>query len=653
MTTTGVREGDLLWQPSDARRRDSALWRYLRWLEEHGGPSFDDYAALWRWSVTDLESFWASIWAHFDIISHAPHERVLGARSMPGAQWFPGATLNYAEHALRRRDEHEAVVFRSEDGRKSCWTYAELYRATARAAAGLKRLGVTAGDRVVAFAPNSPETLVGFLATASLGAVWSSTALEFGTGSVLDRFGQIKPKVLFAATGYRYNGRFFDRRAELEAIVAGLSTLDRVVLLPSCADATAIEDALAWDDFLADADEIAFEPVPFAHPLWVLYSSGTTGLPKPIVHGHGGILLEHYKALSLHCDLGPDDRFFWFTTTGWMMWNFLVGGLLVGATVILYDGSPAYPDLDALWAMAEETRATYFGTSAPYLMSCRKADLDPAQRHDLSRLRAVGSTGAPLPAEGFGWVYERVGRDLLLGSVSGGTDVCTPFVLSNPLAPVHAGEIQCRALGAKVEAFDAAGRPVTGEVGELVITEPMPSMPIYFWNDADGARYHDAYFNVFPGVWRHGDWIKITERQSCVIYGRSDATLNRGGVRIGTSELYRVVEALPEVADSLVVDTGTLEREGKLWLFVALRPGAVLDDVLTKKIRTELRSQLSPRHVPDEIRVVAEVPRTLNGKKLEVPVKRILAGMPATQAANPDTMANPRALDPFVLLARS
>ncbi|MEK7704409.1 MAG: acetoacetate--CoA ligase [Myxococcota bacterium] len=651
MMSTTIREGDLLWQPTLARQHASALWRYLRWLDAHGGPHFDDYASLWRWSVEDLEAFWVSIWQHFAIDAHAPYDKVLVERAMPGATWFPGATLNYAEHALRRRDEHEAVVFRSEDGRQSTWTYAELYRTTACAASGLRRLGVGKGDRVVAFAPNSPETLVAFLATVSLGAIWSSTAPEFGQGSVLDRFGQIEPKVLFATSGYRYGGRFFDRRPELGAIVAGLPTLRHVVMLPSCPEAAPLAGALTWDDLLGDADEVVFEPVPFDHPLWVLYSSGTTGLPKPIVHGHGGILLEHYKALALHCDLGPDDRFFWFTTTGWMMWNFLVGGLLVGSTLILYDGSPAYPDLDVLWAMAAETRATYFGTSAPYLMSCRKAGLSPRTQYDLSGLRAVGSTGAPLPAEGFAWVYEHVGNDLLLGSVSGGTDVCTAFVLSSPLLPVYAGEIQCLGLGAKIAAYDAAGRAVTGEVGELVVTAPMPSMPIYFWNDADGERYRDAYFGVFPGVWRHGDWIKVTARESCVIYGRSDATLNRGGVRIGTSELYRVVESLPEVKDSLVVDTGTLEREGKLWLFVVLHDGRALDEALTTKIRKKLKQELSPRHAPDEIRVIAEVPRTLNGKKLEVPVKRILAGMPAAQAANPDTLASPRALEPFVTLA--
>jgi acetoacetyl-CoA synthetase len=400
-----------------------------------------------------------------------------------------------------------------------------------------------------------------------------------------------------------------------------------------------------WNELLSHAGPLKFEQVPFDHPLWILYSSGTTGLPKPIVHGHGGILLEHLKALGLHCDLGPGDRFFWFTTTGWMMWNFLVSGLLVGSTVLLYEGNPAHPDMSALWRFAADERMTYFGTSAPYLMACKKAGVVPKGAGDLSSLRAVGSTGAPLPVEGFDWVYQNVGRDLLLGSVSGGTDVCTAFVISCPLLPVYTGELQCNALGAKVEAFDAGGRSLIGEVGELVVTAPMPSMPLYFVGDQDGKRLRESYFSEFPGVWRHGDWIKITERGTSVIYGRSDSTLNRGGVRMGTSEFYRVVESLPEVSDSVVVDTGSIDQDGKLWLFVVPADGVLLDETVRAKIKKVLRTEVSPRHVPDEILAIKEVPRTLNGKKLEVPIKRILMGTPFERAVNPGTLANPKAIE--------
>jgi acetoacetyl-CoA synthetase len=654
MTREAV-EGELLWQPSESVREQSRMRAYMRWLEEQQSLVFDDYDALQRWSVTELDAFWASIWRYFEVLGHAPYTSVLTERRMPGARWFDGATLNYAEHALRVRDAGLAVISRAEDGSRAELTRAELAERVARAAAGLRRLGIGRGDRVAAFLPNTAETLVLFLATASLGAVWSSCSPEFGAGSVLDRFRQIEPKVLLSVDGYRYGGRAFDRRDALEQIRQGLPSVEATVVLSQLGSRERMAGrVLGLDELSSEYGPLTFEPVPFDHPLWVLYSSGTTGLPKPIVQGHGGILLEHFKALALHCDLGPRDRFFWFTTTGWMMWNFLVGGLLVGSTLVLYDGSPAEPDLLALWKMAEQERVTYFGTSAPYVLSCRKAGIRPASAHDLRGVRALGSTGAPLPADGFGWVYENVSSDLLLGSVSGGTDVCTAFVLSCPLLPVHAGEIQCRGLGCKVEAFDASGKSVVGEVGELVITEPMPSMPIYFWNDPNGERYRESYFADFPGVWRHGDWIKFTARGSSVIYGRSDSTLNRGGVRMGTSEFYRVVEGLPEVADSLVVDTGALdEAEGKLWLFVVPRPGQELDQALQKKIRETLRTQLSPRHVPDDIRQIEEVPRTLNGKKLEVPIKRILTGAAVARAVNRDTLANPKALEAFLALRDS
>lgn len=647
-------EGTLLWEPSPAARDRSRLAHYLAWLGRTRGVHHETYDDAWRWSVRDLEGFWDSIAEYFQVRFHGRPTRVLADASMPGARWFPGATLNYAEQALRRHDAHPALVFEREDGARSTLSYADLSRQVAAAANALADMGVGSGDRVVAYLPNIPEAVVAFLATASLGAVWSSCPPEFGVRSVVDRFRQIEPKVLLAVDGYRYNGKAHERAEAVAEIRRNLPSLERTVLVPylDARPGARFPGAVPWADLLATPGPLRFTPVPFDHPLWILYSSGTTGLPKGIVQGHGGILLEHLKALALHMDLTPEDRFFWFTTTGWMMWNFLIGGLLVGSTVLLYDGSPAYPDLGALWRLAERTGMTAFGTSAPYLLACMKAGLLPGREADLSRLRTVGSTGAPLPPEGFRWVYEAVGRDLLLGSISGGTDVCTAFALSCPLLPVHAGEIQCRGLGVKLEAFDASGRPVIGQLGELVVTAPMPSMPTGLWNDADGSRLRAAYFDVYPGVWRHGDWVRITERGSCVIYGRSDSTLNRGGVRMGTSEFYRVVEELPEVKDSLVIDTGELGREGCLLLFVVLGEGATLDEGLCKRIAAALRTQLSPRHVPDEIHAIPEVPRTLNAKKVEVPVKRILAGQPIEKAVSQEALANPGALTAFVELAR-
>jgi acetoacetyl-CoA synthetase len=508
---------------------------------------------------------------------------------------------------------------------------------------------VTRGDRVAALLPNVPEALVLFLATASLGAIWSSCAPEFGVPSVLDRFSQISPKVLLTVDAYSYGGKRFDKRAAVEEIARGLPSLEHVVLISKLGQGRLeLPHVLSIDELLAHDAPLAFLPVPFDHPLWVLYSSGTTGLPKPIVQGHGGILLEHLKALGLHCDLGPADKFFWFTTTGWMMWNFLISGLLVEATVVLYDGSPAHPSLSALWRLAERERITYFGTSAPYLTSCQKAELSPGTVFDLSCLRAVGSTGAPLPSDGFAWVYEHVSRELSLASVSGGTDVCTAFVLGCPMLPVRVGEIQCAGLGCAVAAFDPEGHAVVGEVGELVLTAPLPSMPLFFWGDDDGSRLFESYFSTFEGVWRHGDWVKATASGGWVIYGRSDSTLNRGGVRMGTSEFYRVVEALPEVADSLVVDTGEKGQDGKLWLFLVPAPGHVLDDDLRRKLKARLRAELSPRHVPDEFRQVRAIPRTLSGKKLEVPIKRIFAGVPVERAVSRDTLKDPSAIDEYL-----
>jgi len=642
----------VLWSPPADAGRTTRVGRYLDWLAEWRGLRFAGYDELWRWSVDDLAGFWASLTEFFALDFRSPSSAVLSDQAMPGARWFPGATLNWAEHALRLRDRGDddvVVIARSECRDEQTLTVAQLRHAVGRARAGLLRLGVRRGDRVAAYLPNLPETLVALLATASIGAIWSSCTPEFGTRSVIDRLGQIEPAVLLTVDGYRYAGRAIDRSAEIEAIRAALPTLRATVMLPYLRPDVAVPDGtMAWDELMATPGELAFEALPFDQPLYVLYSSGTTGLPKPIVHGHGGILLEHLKIHALHHDLGPESRFFWYTTTGWMMWNYLVSGLLVDATIVLYDGSPGHPDLMALWRMAAETGVTCFGTSAPFLMACRKAGLRPGREADLSSLRSIGSTGAPLPAEGFRYVYDAIGSHLQLASVSGGTDVCTAFVGASPLVPVWEGEISCRHLGCRVEAFDRNGRSLVGEEGELVLTAPMPSMPVGFWNDPDGVRYRAAYFSTFPGVWRHGDWVTITDRGSCVITGRSDATLNRGGVRIGTAEFYAVVEALPEIADSLVVH---LEDGDQLLLFVALRPGEELSDALRARVASELRSSLSPRHVPDRIVAVPSIPRTLSGKKLEVPVKRILSGAPPEVAAARGSLANPESLDAFAALA--
>ncbi|MET7880435.1 acetoacetate--CoA ligase [Micromonospora profundi] len=650
---------DMLWTPPADVLDRSRIGGYLRWLREHRGLDFADYDALWQWSVTDLDGFWRSIWDHFEVVAHTPPTATLAGRAMPGARWFPGATLNYAENVLRmpgRADDDPVVIAHGQTRPPVTLTAAELREQVRRVSAGLRRLGVTAGDRVAAYAPNIGETYVLLLATASLGAIFSSCAPEFGTRSVTDRWQQTEPSVLVAVDGYRYGDKAVDRRAEVAAIRAALPSVRHTVAIAYLDPAGAPpEGALSWDELAAPTDEpLTFTPVPFDHPLYVLYSSGTTGLPKPIVHGHGGILLEHLKMLALHHDLGPADRFFWFTTTGWMMWNFLASGPAVGATIVLFDGNPGHPDLGGLWRLAAETGTTYFGTSAPFLLACRKAQLVPRDIADLSALRGVGSTGAPLPAEGFEWVYETVGDQVQLQSLSGGTDVCTGFVGGVPLLPVYAGEIACRALGAKVEARSADGTPVIGELGELVITEPMPSMPVGFWNDPDGSRYAEAYFDVYPGVWRHGDWITINSRGGCVITGRSDATLNRGGVRLGTAEFYTVVEGLAEVVDSVVVHLEDDEGgAGELLLFVVLADGLELDDALRKKICRELRTALSPRHVPDEIHQVRAVPRTLSAKKLEVPVKKILTGIPVDRAAAKGALANPESLNAFATFAQS
>ncbi|OJY45479.1 acetoacetate--CoA ligase [Pseudonocardia sp. 73-21] len=618
---------------------------------------YADYASLHRWSVTDLDGFWSSVAEFFDVRFTTPPTAVLGRREMPGAEWFPGATLNYAEHALRGTGvaaDDIAVVAYSQTRPTSELTWAQLRDQVARARDGLVRLGVGRGDRVVAYAPNIPETLVAFLAAASLGAVWASCAPEFGARSVVDRFAQIEPAVLLTVPGYTYGAKPVDRRAEVAALRAGLPTLRHVVAIGH--GDGAIPDAVTWDDLLATgsahtgATAPVFDPVPFDHPLYVLFSSGTTGRPKAIVHGHGGILLEHLKNHALSWDLGPGDRILWFSTTAWMMWNALVSGLLAGASVVLIDGNPLHPDLGWQWRIAAETRATIMGASPGFLMACREQDVAPGE---LPALRQLGAAGSPLPPEGFRWVAEQFGERVLLNVGSGGTDVCTGIVQGSPWQPVVVGEISGPALGVAAEAFDPDGKPVVGELGELVITAPMPSMPVGFWGDPDGTRYRDTYFDVYPGVWRHGDWVRFSESGSCVIAGRSDATLNRGGVRLGTAEFYAVVEELPEVADSLVVHLeDPAGGNGELLLFVQLTGGVVLDDALRERIGGELRSALSPRHVPDRIEAVPAVPRNRTGKKLELPAKKILLGAAPDDVASRDVLADATSLDAFVGFAR-
>jgi acetoacetyl-CoA synthetase len=638
----------VLWRPSAERIERAWLTRYRRWLERRLGRSFASYDELWRWSVEDIDAFWASVWEFFDVQSDGSREPVLGRREMPGAEWFPNAAVNYAEHVFRDRDLGQVAIRHASELRPlGRLTWGQLRTLTARIAAGLRAQGVGSGDRVAAYLPNAPEAVAALLACVSIGAVWSSCSPDFGAAGVADRFAQIEPTVLLAVDGYRYNGRDFNRRETVVQVQAALPTLRATVLLRSLDPDAMLDGTLAWEDFLGPADApLPFERVAFDHPLWVLYSSGTTGLPKAIVHGQGGILLEQLKTQHLHLDAQAGDRVFWFTTTGWMMWNFLVGVLLTPASIVLYDGSPGYPDLDALWELAADAGATCFGAGASYIAQCMKAGVEPRAERDLSAVRSVGSTGSPLAPEGFQWVYDQLGADTWLFSTSGGTDVCTAFVGGVPTLPVHRGELQARSLGARVEAWDQNSRSMTGQVGELVVAEPMPSMPLFLWGDVDGSRLRESYFEMFPGVWRHGDWIEITERGTAVISGRSDSTINRGGVRIGTAEIYRAVLFLPEVLDALVVDV-----DGWMPLFVVLREGKLLDDELTKRIARRIHEGSSPRHVPSDVFQIAEVPRTISGKALEVPVKRILQGTQPERVASRDSVKNPDALDWFAVFA--
>jgi acetoacetyl-CoA synthetase len=651
----------ILWRPSAAAVEASNLTAYVDRLRSDRGLDLTTYPELWRWSVDDPEGFWNSIFDHFEVQFDGERGPALASREMPGAKWFPGVRLNWAERAFAGKDDETVAILHASELRElSELTWGELRESVAACAAGLRSLGVGEGDRVVAYLPNIAEAVVAFLAVASIGGVWSSASPDFGAGSLIDRFAQIEPKVLIAVDGYRYGGEDFDRTPVVKQLQEAMPSLEHTVLLPyldpeatATSGASALEDVILWDDLPASGEgaELTFTRVPFDHPLWVLYSSGTTGLPKAIVQGQGGILLEQLKKMHLHTDAKEGDRLFWFTTTGWMMWNFILSGLLTDAAIVLYDGNPGYPDMGVLWDLAEKAGVTMFGTSAAYISACMKAGEEPAAGRDLSRLRAVGSTGSPLAPEGFDWIYEHLGADTWLFSTSGGTDLCTAFVGGVPTLPVYRGELQARALGAAVEAWDPEGNPLIGEVGELVITEPMPSMPLYLWGDEDGSRYRESYFEMFPGTWRHGDWIEITERGTAIIHGRSDSTINRGGIRIGTAEIYRAVLESDDVLDALVVDVSKEGTDGTIELFVVLREGAVLDDDLRKTLAGEIRSRCSPRHVPDRVRAVPAVPRTLSGKVVEVPVKRILMGADPDEVVSRDSLADPGALDYFTELA--
>ncbi|MFI8942335.1 acetoacetate--CoA ligase [Streptomyces syringium] len=653
-----------LWRPGEDRVARAQVTRFQTWAaEQHGAPApvpgdpAASYAALHRWSVDELERFWQAVAQWCDVRFTSPYERVLADRGMPGATWFPGATLNYAEHALRAAEDpgraHQpALLYVDETHEPTPVTWAELRRQVGSLADELRRLGVRPGDRVSGYLPNIPHAVVALLATAAVGGVWTSCAPDFGARSVLDRFQQVEPVVLFTVDGYHYGGKSHERADVVTELRAELPTVRAVVHIPLLGTA-APEGALDWDTLVSADVEPVFEQVSFDHPLWVLYSSGTTGLPKAIVQSQGGILLEHLKQLALHCDLGPQDRFFWYTSTGWMMWNFLVSGLLVGSTVVLYDGSPGHPDTGAQWRIAERTGATLFGTSAAYVMACRKAEVHPGRDFDLSRVKCVATTGSPLPPDGFRWIHDEVAEDMWIASVSGGTDVCSCFAGAVPTLPVHIGELQAPCLGTDLQAWDAHGKPVVDEVGELIVAAPMPSMPIRFWNDPDGTRYRESYFEMFPGAWRHGDWITLTSRGSVVIHGRSDSTLNRQGVRMGSADIYEAVERLPEIRESLVI--GAEQPDGGYWmpLFVHLAPGVTLDDELLTRIKRTIREQLSPRHVPDEVIEVPGIPHTLTGKRIEVPVKRLLQGTPLEKAVNPGSVDNIDLLRFYEELART
>ena len=644
----------LLWKPSEETIVSSNLTRYIKWLNDQELTSSYNFNKVWEWSVENIDAFWLSIWNYFNVLSDNVPGQITSSKEMPGVKWFEGTKVNYAEHIFRNSTkQHPAILFKNERDNLSEISWAELEQKVAAFQQFLKNKGIKEGDRVVAYLPNIPEATVAFLAVNSIGAIWSSTSPDFGISSVVDRFSQIEPKLLITVDGYQYGGKPFDKTEDINAIIKELPSLQNVVLLPYLNPGSSIDfhSVSSWEEALKTKNEVlSFQRVKFNHPIWVLYSSGTTGKPKAITHSHGGVLLEHLKYLTFHNDVKPGERCFWYTTTGWMMWNYIQAAMLCGATIVLYDGSPAYPDMNAMWKLIEEAQITHFGTSAGFVAASMKANVQPGKIFDLNSLRSIGSTGSPLSPEGFDWIYEEVKKELWLASISGGTDVCSAFVGGNPRWPVYSGEIQCRALGCKLEAYNNDGYPVTGEMGEMVISEPMPSMPIYFWGDDDFKKYKESYFEMYPGKWRHGDWTEITERNGVIIYGRSDSTLNRGGIRIGTSEIYRAVESLEFIADSLVIYLDQNKKD-YMPLFVVLKSEATLTSEQIKKIKSTIRESYTPRHVPDEVIQIPEVPYTISGKKMETPIKKIIQGQPAEKVISKDAMKNPDALSFFIDLA--
>ena len=640
---------DVLWSPDSNRVTNSKLIHYMTWLKSKKNLGFEGYQDLWKWSVDKHEEFWESVWEYFNVGKVNDYSSVLEGASIYESKWFDGAKVNYSEQVFAKRDDDVAIIAINEECQKRTVSYEELYFQVANLASYMKSIGLIKGDRVAAYMANSLESVVAFLATASIGAIWSSCSPEFGVNSVVQRFGQIEPKILIASDGYRYAGKNNDRTQQINQLIEKIPSIKHTILVENigCYKFDSSDNRTLWDEIVMDEPVLEFEQVEFDHPLWILYSSGTTGRPKPIVHGHGGILLEHYKTLSFHLDIQDSDRFFWFTTVGWMMWNVVVSGLLVKATIVLYDGSPTYPNTDKIWEISELTGATYVGLSAPYINACMKNKMVPKDKYKMVDLKGIGSTGAPLSDDGFEWVYSNVKSDVHLGSYSGGTDLCTGFVGPVPILPVKIGEIQARTLGAQIEAYNESGEPIVDSVGELVITKPMPSMPVFFWGD-DGSTYKNSYFEVFDNVWRHGDWIQINAHGGCKIYGRSDSTLNRSGIRMGTSEFYEVLDAVPEIMDSIVIDTGFELKDGKILLFVQLQNGLKINPSMKLAIISKIKSDLSPRYIPNSIFQVSEIPTTLNGKKLEIPIKKILNGTDVEEAVNLGTVKNPESLNEFI-----
>ncbi|WP_106498355.1 acetoacetate--CoA ligase [Lentibacillus sp. Marseille-P4043] len=656
-----VVEGEVLWKPSASYKKKANITKYMKWLKDTKELEFNDYNALWHWSVNELEAFWESIWEYFQVESATPYQCVLENKEMPGAKWFPGSTLNYVEHIMRQGEPDKVAIFHESEIRPlDEMTWGTFKKQVLILANELRKMGVKRGDRVAAYLPNIPETVVAMMASMSIGAVWSSCSPDFGSKSVLDRLQQIEPKVLFTIDGYKYAGKTFDRREEVRNIVCDLPSVEHIVHVPYLFEndrKAPSENAVVWSDLLNQPEipfsQFEFEKVPFDHPLQIMYSSGTTGVPKAIVHSHGGILLESYKILTLHANLGPESRLLFYTTTGWMMFNILTSGLLTGSALVLYDGNPGYPHIGRLWEIAEKTKTTSFGASPMYVNLMKKAGLSPMETYDLSNLESIVLSGAPASPEVFEWIYENVKKDLWLSSQSGGTDICSGFVTGVPTEPVYAGEMQVRGLGVDVHSYTDDGKSIKDDVGELVVLQPMPSMPIYFWNDESNKRLIDSYYDMYPGIWRQGDNLKITSRGTCIIYGRSDSTLNRNGVRMGTSEIYAAVESLDEIQDSIIINLDLPNSRSFMPLFVVVKQGIAFDEALKNKINTKIRTLFSPKHVPDEIYQIQQVPYTLTGKKMEVPIRKIITGVPETQAAKRDAMANPTSLDYFASFAKN